>query len=167
MKMRNTCYPPHQRILGASSARRSGFDAEVPDTQAEGAEQEGEKWGTEMRKRDGGKRGRQAGEYAELKERAEPVQHKCQTPTAPGVAGVDLGVNHLHQPSNRMGIAWNRPKKIPTVQLTWKSTVTPFPGCAGRKGSMIWNRGVANCIEKRETGMKPPGGMKMWSLGAA
>lgn len=41
---------------------------------------------------------------------AEPVQHKCQTPTAPGVAGVDLRVNHLHWPSNRTGIAWNRPK---------------------------------------------------------
>ncbi|MED6249598.1 hypothetical protein ATANTOWER_016783 [Ataeniobius toweri] len=42
----------------ATSRARSGFDAEVPDTQAEGAEQEGEKWGTEMRKRDGGKVGR-------------------------------------------------------------------------------------------------------------
>ncbi|TNN76305.1 hypothetical protein EYF80_013384 [Liparis tanakae] len=40
------------------------------------------------------------------------MQHKCQTPTAPGVAGVDLRVNHQHRASNRTGIAWNGPKKL-------------------------------------------------------
>lgn len=38
-------------------------------------------------------RGRQAGEYAKMKEGVESTQHKCQTPTARGQAGVDLGVN--------------------------------------------------------------------------
>lgn len=38
-------------------------------------------------------RGRQAGEYAKMKEGVESTQRKCQTPTARGQAGVDLGVN--------------------------------------------------------------------------
>lgn len=39
------------------------------------------------------------------------MQHKCQTPTAPRVAGVDLGVNHKLWPSNGTEFAWKGPKK--------------------------------------------------------
>ncbi|CAB1436230.1 unnamed protein product [Pleuronectes platessa] len=66
---------------------------------AEGAEQGrgGERGEGEKLNELESERGRQAGEYAELEERSEPMQHKCQTPTAPGVAGFDLRVNHWQQ----------------------------------------------------------------------
>lgn len=38
--------------IATSRARRTGLNAEVPDTEAEGAEQEEEKWRTEIRGRE-------------------------------------------------------------------------------------------------------------------
>lgn len=56
-------------------------------------------------------RGRRAGEYAQMKEGVESTQHKCQTPTARGQAGGDLGVNHERRRGSSTGAAWRGPKK--------------------------------------------------------
>lgn len=46
-----------------------------------------------------------------MKEGVESTQHKCQTPTARGQAGGDLGVNHERRRGSSTGAAWRGPKK--------------------------------------------------------
>lgn len=55
-------------------------------------------------------RGRRAGEYAQMKEGVESRQHKCQTPTARGQAGGDLGVNHERVEATAQGLLGEDPK---------------------------------------------------------
>lgn len=46
-----------------------------------------------------------------MKEGVESTLHTCQTPTARGQAGGDLGVNHERRRGNSAGAAWRGPKK--------------------------------------------------------